>query len=418
MKTLAGRLAAAFVALAAPLGLPLAGAQHLAEGDWVGRVIHLTGRHMDVVYRVRTAGDSLHITMRVEEYGDFAFEDIRMTRDSLAFIWTPSFSLDCAMFRLEDGVYQGACKDPWGGFGGIVMAPPGSDVNAIELHDETIESIAGWQPPPEEEQLPSLGKAYPMGLMVSTSGRMVNIVDVGQGSPTVILEAALGDNLTSWERLQQLLSSHTRVVSYDRAGLGFSEGAVDRRTPEQMATELHAVLRTTGIAPPYVLVGHAEGTLSVRRFAALYSDEVAAMLLIDPFHEEESALWRSLSAASWESYWNKRKTFVRQLPEAHQAEFEGFARVVESAEVPGIGAPPDTPTIVLTAARPAESPSWIGDSPRGRQARARLHKSLVPEGGMHVVADRSGSYIHQEDPEMVLRAILGLLEQVRSPHQK
>ena len=28
-------------------------AQDIEEGDWVGRVIHLTGRHMDVVYKVR-----------------------------------------------------------------------------------------------------------------------------------------------------------------------------------------------------------------------------------------------------------------------------------------------------------------------------------------------------------------------------
>lgn len=417
MSALTGRLALGFAVLAVPFGIPPADAQHLEEGDWVGRVIHLTGRHMDVVYRVRTPGDSLRITMNVEGYGDFAFEDIRTTRDSLAFVWTPSFSLDCAMFRLDDGVYQGACKDPWGGFGGILMAPPGSDIDAIELHDETIESIAGWQPPPEEEELPSLGAAYPLGRMVSAGGRNVNIVDAGQGRPTVILEAALGDNLTSWERLQQLLSSHARVVSYDRAGLGFSEGAAAGRSPEQMATELHEVLRTAGIAPPYVLVGHAEGTLSVRRFAALYPDEAAALVLIDPVHEGEAALWRSLSETSWQDYWSKRKAFFRRLPAALQAEFDGFARVVESAEVPGLGAPADIPTVVMTAARPSEAPSWIGDSRQGRQARAGLHERLVPKGGMHVVADRSGSYIHQEDPEMVLRAVLGILEQVRSPHQ-
>ncbi len=95
---------------------------------------------MDVVYKVRLPGDSLQITMEVDGYGDFAFEEIMITQDSLAFQWTPSFTLNCAMFRLPTGVYQEACKDPWGGFGGIIMAPQGSDVNAIELHNETIGS--------------------------------------------------------------------------------------------------------------------------------------------------------------------------------------------------------------------------------------------------------------------------------------
>ena len=235
-----------FAAIPSARSLP---AQHIAEGNWVGTVIHLTGRHMDVVYMVRLPGDSLQITMEVDGYGDFAFEEIRITQDSLAFQWTPSFTLDCAMFRLPTGVYQGACKDPWGGFGGIIMAPPGSDVNAIELHNETIESVAGWQPPPEEEVLPPLSESYPMGRIITVGGRKVNLVDVGTGDATVVLEAALGDNLTSWERLHQLLSSRMRVVSYDRAGMGFSEGSGAVRSPRQIATELHQILRTANIPP-------------------------------------------------------------------------------------------------------------------------------------------------------------------------
>ena len=138
------------------LAAPASGQQHIhiKDGDWVGRIIHLTGRSMEVVYQVRNHADGVTITMVVEGYGPFEFEKIRVTSDSLRFTWEPSFELACSLARLESGEFQGACMDPWGGFGGIVMAPPGSDPDAIQLHDETIESIAGWAEPPSGDTLP------------------------------------------------------------------------------------------------------------------------------------------------------------------------------------------------------------------------------------------------------------------------
>jgi pimeloyl-ACP methyl ester carboxylesterase len=59
------------------------------------------------------------------------------------------------------------------------------------------------------------------------------------------------------------------------------------RTPGNIAIELHAMLETAGIRPPFILVGHSFGGLVMRRFALLYPAEVAGVVLVDPMRCEE-----------------------------------------------------------------------------------------------------------------------------------
>ena len=383
-------------------------AQHLAEGDWIGRIIHLTGRHMDTVNTVYYEGDSLQISMAVDNYGPFDFKDIRTTKDSLSFVWEPSFELTCRLYRFPDDVFQGACMDPWGGFGGIVMAPPGTDLETVELDDETIESIAGWTPPPDEE--PILAPNYPEGEMVTVEGSRINYVATGTGPVTVVLVAGLGDDLTSWELLHKRLSGSMGVIAYDRAGLGLSEASTLPRTSEQMATELRGLLRKADIMPPYLLVAHAEGAFMARRFETLYKDDVEAIVLIDPHHEDQASLWKELSSRSWEHYWDRKKIFFKILPGVVAREFVNYADIIDRGEFPGLAPAPVVPTLVLTAGQPKAESSWIGESAAGRSAWKKFHALWVESmpQGRHVVFNASGPYIHHEDPDGVARLIEAL----------
>src|SRR4051794_29983333 len=49
-----------------------------------------------------------------------------------------------------------------------------------------------------------------------------------------------------------------------------------------MLNDPQALLRRSGILPPYVLVGHSFGGLLVRAYASVRSEEVAGLVLIDP----------------------------------------------------------------------------------------------------------------------------------------
>jgi hypothetical protein len=55
--------------------------------------------------------------------------------------------------------------------------------------------------------------------------RPAKLVDIGtgKGTPTAVLDAGMGDSTVSWALVQPELSKTTRVCSFDRAGLGFSD---------------------------------------------------------------------------------------------------------------------------------------------------------------------------------------------------
>jgi pimeloyl-ACP methyl ester carboxylesterase len=127
----------------------------------------------------------------------------------------------------------------------------------------------------------------PPGHLVDMSGFRLHLHSAGQGSPSVVLDAALGGSSVSWSWVQPEIAALTRVCSYDRAGFGWSDPGPMPRTASRMADELRTLLDRGGVAPPFVLVGHSFGGLVMRVFAARHRGEVAGLVLVDPAHPED-----------------------------------------------------------------------------------------------------------------------------------
>lgn len=385
-------------------------AQVIEDGDWVGRIIHRTGRYMDSVYKVRNSEDGLKITLEVENYGPFEFRDIRVTSDSLSFVWTPSFDLPCTLVRLPDGIYHGVCNDPWGGFGGVIMAPPGSDADHIIIDEATVTNMTGVDLDASEPAPWLLGDSYPLGQTAKIDGTEMNYVDAGSGPVTIVLISGIGDDLTSWELLHQNLASSFRVIAYDRPGLGLSTELTESPSLEQMTNQLYQLLQSADAAPPYLLVTHAAGSWIARQFIDVYEDDIGGVVFIDPHYDGQATMWQAFDADAWESYWNRLKRFQSTLPGGTGLEFNMYASIIDEQTKSEITAVPSVPTVVLTAGRASDSPIWIGDSPEGRKMWGEFHTSWVNQMpmGTHQVLEY-GSYIHQESPESIEQAIIDLL---------
>jgi pimeloyl-ACP methyl ester carboxylesterase len=122
----------------------------------------------------------------------------------------------------------------------------------------------------------------PPGRLIDIGTHRLHLLEKGQGSPTIVLEAGLMSTMLSWSEIQPALAQSYRVVSYDRAGLGWSDLGPMPRTAERMVEELHTLLERAQIPPPYVLVGHSFGGLTMPLFAARYAQETAGVVLVDP----------------------------------------------------------------------------------------------------------------------------------------
>jgi pimeloyl-ACP methyl ester carboxylesterase len=132
----------------------------------------------------------------------------------------------------------------------------------------------------DDEQYP------PPGRLVTINGCNMHILCLGeQKKPTVVLESGLGGCSLDWILVQSEIAKFARVVSYDRAGYGWSDTSPNPRTSREITNELHTLLMASGIEPPYILVGHSFGGVNVRLYANQYPDEVRGLVLVDAVHE-------------------------------------------------------------------------------------------------------------------------------------
>lgn len=118
-------------------------------------------------------------------------------------------------------------------------------------------------------------------------GQTLYVVEKGAGGPTVIFEAGIAATNLNWHHVQGTVARFTNTASYDRSGLGWSSPCRTARTPGNITVELHTMLQSAGIKPPYILVGHSFGGLVMRRYAATYPEDVAGVVLVDPMRCEE-----------------------------------------------------------------------------------------------------------------------------------
>lgn len=144
----------------------------------------------------------------------------------------------------------------------------------------------------------------PQRLVDMDHGRRMNIYCLGSGTPAVILDAGMGDSTISWALVQPAIAAKTKVCSYDRAGLGFSDGSSRPSTATNIAEDLHALLKAAHVAPPYILVGHSAAGMYIRVYADRYPDEVAGMVSVEGSHEDQWVRGWAIGAPGQQAKWD------------------------------------------------------------------------------------------------------------------
>ncbi len=261
------------------------------------------------------------------------------------------------------------------------------------------------------------------GLQYDARGNFLYLLCAGRGSPTVILESGLGGDDRDWSLVQPQVARTTRVCSYDRSGLAFSQVAPKRRTAREKVDDLHALLAAARIPSPYILVGHSYGGMLVRVYAAAYASDVVGLVLLDSAHPDQVS--RSLAALPPRRH--GEPLALRQLRTglrtglALTANSEGVDLDASSDQTRAAGPIGDKPLIVVTAGErdwPPELAALPGIVRRLDNAWFRMQDELahLSPNTIHVIAVYSPHSVMSAlgQPDLVIRAIHAVVEAARS----
>lgn len=143
---------------------------------------------------------------------------------------------------------------------------------------------------------PTIGAQYvrPHDRIDVGGDRKINLFCMGRGNHTVIFDSGLSDWSVIWALVQPGVAAHARACTYDRAGMGYSDPSDTPRAPIAIVDDLHKLILAAKIKTPVILVGHSLGGFHVKLYAALYPDEIAGLVLVDP--AEERMLTRTRGA--------------------------------------------------------------------------------------------------------------------------
>jgi pimeloyl-ACP methyl ester carboxylesterase len=115
----------------------------------------------------------------------------------------------------------------------------------------------------------------------------------------VVLEAPAAGISVGWAWVQDDLAKTTRVCSYDRAGLGWSEAGEGGYQATRVPDQLHTLLERAGERGPFVIAGHELGAAFARMYAARFHAETAALVLVDDPAEAPESTPRLVRIWPW-----------------------------------------------------------------------------------------------------------------------
>lgn len=276
------------------------------------------------------------------------------------------------------------------------------------------------------------------GLVAIGGGRKMYMECRGTGSPVVVLVAGLKGSTEHWKSTKRSeptvfsgVSNVTRVCAYARPGTPVgekpsrSDPVPQPTTAADAVADLHALLKVSGEAGPYVLVGHSYGGLVVRLYASTYPKEVSGLVLVD-------ALAEGLRDAETPEQWSiQRRLMEGEIRESlllypaleridPDRSFDQIRAALGLRSLPLIVLSadrawgPQLPSMIAAGQLPADVPPDFGYVTDAAQKKAQKQLAKLVPQAKHISNTNSGHDIHKEQPQLVINAIREVVKAGRS----
>ncbi|TWT00137.1 alpha/beta fold hydrolase [Planomicrobium sp. CPCC 101079] len=236
---------------------------------------------------------------------------------------------------------------------------------------------------------------------IDIGGVQLYYEDVGKssGNPTVVFDSGYGWTTEKWNSVKNEVSAFSRMIIYDRSGLGRSSYDGRPRHSQQNVENLRALLQKAEVKPPYVLVGHSFGGVNVRLYASTYPDEIAGLILLDSCHEDQNRLIAPLFSPQI-----RAEYFGQFIVEGTLAEFEESLEQVRKHKSLG--------NVSLTVITGGKQPHHTVES-WAYWMEFQKNLAQLSSHSRHIILEEAGHGLHLDCPEAVIEQIRTMVESLK-----
>ena len=231
-------------------------------------------------------------------------------------------------------------------------------------------------------------------------GRGLYLRCTGSGSPTVVMESGDEDTGDAYDFAIPDVARVARTCVYDRANLGRSDPAPGPRGLKELVGDVERLLEAAAIPGPYVLVGTSGGGYIVAGYAVAHPRDTAGIVLVEtaaPFPDPPADLIEATDPA------NPENVEKRDYLQVEKDAWDGRERIG------------DIPVTVIS-----DDPSRADLAEAPEAERRLMRRNVEAQKGWLVLSPqaeqivvRTGHAVEEEDPQLVIDAIVDVVRAAR-----
>jgi hypothetical protein len=233
----------------------------------------------------------------------------------------------------------------------------------------------------------------------------------GDGTLTVLFDAGALTGMAGWDSLWDRLPDNITAFRFSRLGEGQSDMCEGQRTNDEHVDEVKSLVNALKIETPFLYVGHSLGGATARNYASTFPDDVLGMLLVDPENPRDIEIINEIDPINGPNEIAAIKKNDYELSDGRWCFLDAIWSKKTAKDHDDIG---DIPVTLIATTMKHNNPQMIFNSDVGRKRWGEIQQDWVktfPQGEF-IATSKSGHYIQQSEPQLVLNELSKLIERV------
>jgi pimeloyl-ACP methyl ester carboxylesterase len=234
----------------------------------------------------------------------------------------------------------------------------------------------------------------------------------GDGEHVVLFEAGAISGMAGWDSIWSNLPENVKAIRYSRRGEGHSSSCSGNLTAIDYAKDAEELVRTLQIKAPIISVSHSYGSKVARTFTVRNPNKVTAMLFVDPINPRDVDIIELLDPTS-----GKESNIKLKETDMKMGKDNGWCLINDiwdKTPSPSFGDIKNIPITLIAGVKKHKNPEHLFDTNEARELWGKYQSEWVLKfpRGKAVMAHKSGHFVQDDEPELVLTELKKLLIRV------